>query len=358
MPNLFTRATVLSNVCGRINYITSPEKKEKFLASYDGAGELMGGRFWPTLARECQTAYEQSNKKSRIVRDKKGNERVVELKCRQGRELMIQLSNSLLDRMTAEEIVKTVADEFKKELNLNVFVGAHLKSDSSKEDNLHVHVILPERDLLSEPVQKIAERNLFYDADGKRRYKKSEILDENKNLLPGCRIVKKGEVYETRYFSTSEAKYGKKWLKEIKTNVVLKLRNGKLKGDVKITEYDPSTGELPQQHIGKRVEHGNPELAEKIKDYNEDVKQFNYFVREGILAKASALLLQGKERRVRRNKGEALKGFMRSFLNWYHNDYVKQIPAPEEPDLDNMIDDAEARKVVSGTPEPEKENQR
>lgn len=193
---------------------------------------------------------------------------------------MLLLSNDLLKKMTPDEIVKTVVDEFREKLGMTVAAGLHLKHKNDGKDNLHVHVVFPDRELLQEPVVKIAERNLFFDAQGKRRYKKSEILDENKQLLPGCRIVKKGEVYEQRYFGSVDPKYSSKsWLKHVKTDVILSLRNGKLKGDIEITEYDPSTGKLAQQHIGNKIR--DPKVREQIRQYNMQVIQYNRLIDSG-----------------------------------------------------------------------------
>ena len=52
--------------------------------------------------------------------------------------------------------------------------------------------------------RKIASRNMFYDETGKHVRTKKEILDEDGNLRPGCKVIKKGEVYETKFFSPKE----------------------------------------------------------------------------------------------------------------------------------------------------------
>lgn len=287
MPKLYTRATALSNVCHRVNYISSPKKQEKLLASYDGASELMGGRFWTTLARECQAAFKQSNKKTRVVINRRTGERTEkELKCCEGRELMFKLPNSLLNRLSPQQIAEIVSAEIEEKTGRPTAVGVHWKHFADGKDNLHVHAVFPERMLLSEPVLKIAERNLFFDAEGKRRYKKSEILDENKNLLPGCKIVKKGEVYEKKYFSTVDQRfYDRRWLKSFKTNVILKLLNNELRGDEKITEYDPSTGQLPLQHVGNNVPKA---VAERIKQDNDRVVEYNQYVIDEIVVPEEA----------------------------------------------------------------------
>lgn len=61
--------------------------------------------------------------------------------------------------------------------------------------------------------RKIASRNMFYDEKGKHVRTKKEILDESGNLYPGCKIIKKGEVYETNFFQPKK--------EEFKSNVFL-----------------------------------------------------------------------------------------------------------------------------------------
>lgn len=296
MPNLYARATALPDVCGRIDYISNPKRQEHLLAFCDSTADLIDGQFWHVLARESRQAYEMYGQKSRQVKDPKTGEMVEkELRCCQGREIQIALSNSLLDRMDPHEVAQILVDEFQEKLGLHVAAAIHL---NKKENNLHAHVILPERQLLEEPVIKTAERNLFFDADGRRRYKKAEILDENKQLLPGCRIVKKGEIYEQRYFSAVEPEYSyKRWLTDVKTNVILPLRNGKLRGDIDITEYDPSTGKLAQQHIGVVDRVDWPSAKAKVADirkYNNLVKEFNQLIDDKRISLEEALAVQAE----------------------------------------------------------------
>lgn len=290
MPNLYARATALPNVVGRCDYVSNPNRQENLLAVYDGAQKLLDGRYWETLAQESQAAFEQFGQKTRTVKNSKTGElEERKLKCCQGRESVIQLSNSLLDKMKPEKIARVIAWEYKKKLGLDVLVAVHY---NAKKNNLHAHVIFPERQLMAKPVIKVAERNLFFNAEGKRVYKKGEILDADKQLLPGCRIVKKGEVYEQRYFTAANPKFqSKRWLAHVKSNVILPLLNGKLRGDIEIKEYDRATGELPYQHIGKNLLGDRKADAEA---YNGLVKKFNGMVRSGEIPLGTALQIQEK----------------------------------------------------------------
>ena len=57
------------------------------------------------------------------------------------------------------------------------------------------------RELLPEPIEKIATRNMFYNEQKKHVRTKKEILDDRGNVRKGCKIIKKGEVYERTLFT-------------------------------------------------------------------------------------------------------------------------------------------------------------
>lgn len=272
MPNLFARTNVLPDVCGRINYVSNPDRQENLLAFYDATEALLGGQFWEILAAESRQSFAMFGRNGSS--------------CREGREVVALLSNSLLERLTPEEIAQIIAGAFQKNLGLDTAVGIHF----NKEDrSLHAHIVLPERQLLEEPVIKIAERNLFFAADGRRVYKKSEILDDDGELLPGCSIINKGEIYEQRYFSNVDLSVRQKeWLDRVKKEV-LRLRNEELKGDVEITEYDPSTGKLPHIYIGNKVLGAAKARMERD---NRLISEFNAMVDAGTVTLMEALKIQ------------------------------------------------------------------
>ena len=221
----------------------------------------------------------------------------------QGRELVMQLSNALLQRMSPEQIASKLASSFEETYGRPCTVAIHLNKTMT---NLHAHLIYSERDLLQEPVEKIAPRALFFDEEGKRHYKKAEILDEEGQLRPGCRIVAKGEIYERRYFGAVDQTFSHKgWLKKAKSEWLLPLRNGDLKGDVEITEYDPSTGKLPQQHVGNYQNSKKEtvrETARQVAAYNRTVRVYNQMVDAGeVLPDPAQVLLERMRRSRQRN---------------------------------------------------------
>lgn len=295
MPNLYARQTALTNVGGRIDYISNPERQENLLAVFDGAADLVAGTYWKQLAQECEAASKHATPGHKSV---------------QGRELVIQLSNALLQKMSPEQIAEKLSRSFEEKYHRPCIVAVHFNKTKT---NLHAHLIYAERDLLKEPEEKIAPRALFFDEEGKRHYKKAEILDENGDLRPGCRIVAKGEIYERRCFSAVDQKFSsREWLRMAKKEWLLPLRNGELKGDIEITEYDPNSGKLPQQHVGKVKDVNSPSALEtvaRIREYNQDVKEFNRMVDEGQIFQKVAVDIAQKSRRLPQ-KNYALRRFL------------------------------------------------
>lgn len=255
MPNVYARHTALPNLRGRLDYISNPKRqRENLVAYYDSAANLLAGKFWKMAAAEAQKNFELYGQKTRVRKNRKtGMEELQQCHAVEGREIVIALPVTLLEKMSADEICKTLANEFYALENKYCAVALHYKE---KENNLHAHMIFLEKNFLGEAEQKTATRNLFFDENGKRVYKKSEILNEDKEVRPGCRIVRKGEVYSEKIFGPVDQKYSrKKWAKNLKENWVMPLLNGKLSAadGLTYTIYNPSTGELPQQHCGKAI---------------------------------------------------------------------------------------------------------
>ena len=122
--------------------------------------------------------------------------------------------------------------------------------------------------------RKIAERNLFYDENGKHVRTKKEILDERGEIRPGCRIVKKGEVYETNLFKPKNQKFkSKKFTEEMKyyyTDLINELVKNPAE---KLKVFDKNSPYLPTRKIGKN----NPK-AEEIRIDNYLRQEWNHMV--------------------------------------------------------------------------------
>lgn len=197
--NAFVRATVLTNVRGRIRYATSPEKQERLMAYVSNMPK--GG--WLELSkysRQQAAAYHPGKKV-----------------C-EARELIIMLPNSL-SRYQAQSLAIRLRDDFSKKHGVPCAVAVHW---NKAENNYHVHLIFSERGIRRElQGVSIATRNTYFDADGKRSTKK-DCLDELGNLKPGCRFVKKGETLSagSRFGAKKNIFAQEEWLHEEKNRLV------------------------------------------------------------------------------------------------------------------------------------------
>lgn len=273
MATVYARQTVLHNVGGRLDYIGSSKRQENLLAYFDGASQQLQGNYWETVAQESQLVFAQHGEPAK--------------KAVEGRELVVKLPNSLLDTMESKQICQILATSFEHTYHRPAAVALHYNKTKS---NLHAHLVYAERELLPEPTVKIAPRNLFFDEQGKRRYKRREILNEAGDLRPGCRIVPKGEVYEQRFFGAADPQFHfKSWLEAAKGNWLLPLLNGPLRGNVEYQLFDYSQGKLPQQHIGKNL---LPEQKAAIQKYNELVREYNRAVEAGKINPEKAQVIQ------------------------------------------------------------------
>lgn len=296
MGNVCARRTALSNAGGRLDYVDRDARKykstrEDLLAVHDTAADLLGGKYWQTLAAEAQAAFAKAAPEQRTRIDRFGRE--ISLKAREAHEIMLPLPNGVLERLTPAQVAKTVAEDFERYTGQPCHVALHW---NARKTNLHVHILYAERKLLEVPEVKIAERNLFFDEQGRRRYKKKEILDDAGQLRPGCSIIRKGEVYEQHAFSGVDQKMGtRSWLADLKEKWALPLLNGPLHGDVELSMFDYSTGKLPLQHVGD-VAHVDTDRARGsragIELDNELTREYNGMVDDGRILPRDAVEIQ------------------------------------------------------------------
>ena len=134
----------LHNVRGRITYISSHTKQENLYAVY----ETTDRHYWTELARFNQQEFLKSG---------------TEGKCIEARELIIALHHN------------------------------------KRKTNYHIHLIFSERELLPEPIEKIATRNMFYNEQKKhvrtlftaknKLFKQEHYLDEAKRFYTAQRVT-------------------------------------------------------------------------------------------------------------------------------------------------------------------------
>ena len=178
----FIQMTKLHNVMGRIDYITSTVKQENLYAIY--ATQPLRS-FWKELAKCNREEFTKSGTTG---------------KCIEARELIISLPEALY-HYENDYLIKYFAMDFKKKYGVDCYAALH---HNKRKTNFHIHLIFAERTKMEKLVVKVASRNMFYDESGKHVRTKKEILDESGDIRNGCKIIRKGEVYEKKEFSVKE----------------------------------------------------------------------------------------------------------------------------------------------------------
>ena len=219
----YCSARKVTNVVGKIDYISNPKRQECIEGYYNTADNS----FWKLLADESQQQFAKKV-------NRKG-------KCCEAREFIIGIPQDY--QITAQEI----AEGFKATYGVECAVALHWKESTQ---NFHAHLIYAERELLPEPELIEHKRAYYYDAEGKKCRKADAV-----------RCVPKG--VETRYFT------GKNKIFE-STNFALSFKNTIL--DYFGLERFDSTRHFATKHIGK----GNPN-TEYIKAYNNLVGDLNAY---------------------------------------------------------------------------------
>lgn len=269
--NFYARQAPLSDACGRADYISSSHRQENLMAT---ATTTSMPEFWQRLAADSQEAFRQAG-------GRKTKEDGTALQACEAREIHGQLPNSALDVMAADQLALNLANDFKDRYGVDCLVAIHYNKTRS---NLHYHVMFSERQLLQEPVIHFADRNAFIGADGIRKRTKKEILDADGQLLPGCSIVKKGEVLSARYFGDKNPMFAEKsWMDEYR-HTMADWINENLHPDELRTVFDKNGPYLAQKHLGALKK--NESMAAKrrdIEEWNRLVKEFNYLVDAGTM---------------------------------------------------------------------------
>lgn len=233
----YCSARKLTNVSGRIDYISNPARQE-YIEGYHNTAD---NEFWKLLADECQRQHTpQAHKK--VVRVN-GIETVktVMSKCIEAREFIVALPQNT--QITAEQIAKW----FKATYGVECAVALHWKESTQ---NFHAHIIYAERELLPEPQLIEHKRTYYYDSNGKK-CKKAEAV----------KVVPKG--IETRYFTDKRIEFKTtKFAMEFKNTIL---------DSVGLERFDKSR-HFATKHIGK----GNPN-AEFIQEYNSLVNDLNSY---------------------------------------------------------------------------------
>ncbi len=248
----------LPDVRGRITYISSHARQENLYAVY----ETTNRHYWTELAKCNQQEFQKSG---------------TEGKCIEAREFIIALPESFSNLYEPDKLLQLFTDRFKEKYGVECVSALH---HNKRKTNYHIHLIFSERERLPEPIEKTATRNMFYDKQGKHVRTKKEILDENGDVRKGCKIVKKGEVYERNLFTAKNKLFKQdNFVDEVK-HFYTDLINTLVKDDKeKLHVFDENGLYLATKKIGKN----NPK-AEQIQTDNEYRMRWNCEVDRAIIS--------------------------------------------------------------------------
>ena len=259
--NSFIEMAKLHDLSGRITYISSHAKQEHLYEVYVTEPDRA---FWRELAKCNQEEFEKSGTNG---------------KCIEARELMIALPESFIS-YDHDYLLKKMVDKFKEKYGVECFAALH---HNKRKTNLHIHMIFAERKRLDQPEEKTATRNMFYDEQGRHVRTKKEILDSEGNIRKGCKIIKKGEVYERKIFTIKDSRFKQEsFLDEAKVFYTDLINQMVIDDKDRLSIFDKNGPYLATKKVGKN----NPK-AEAIKADNEIRMEWNRAVDRAIVSGVS-----------------------------------------------------------------------
>lgn len=255
--NSFIQMSKLTNLKGRINYISSHAKQENLYAVY----ETTDRKFWRELAKCNQAEFIKSG---------------TDGKCIEARELIVALPESFVD-YDPSVLLEVFTNHFHRNYGVECISALH---HNKRKTNYHIHLIFSERKLLDEPIEKLAARNMFYDETGRHVRTKKEILDGSGQIRDGCRIIHKGEVYERKLFNIKYSRFKSDSFLDAVKRSYTELINIYVRDDKeKLKVFDRKSAYLPMKKIGKN----NPK-AEQMEADNLQRKRWNQTVDRALIS--------------------------------------------------------------------------
>ena len=253
----FVRTTKLTDVQGRVDYISNPKRQEHLYAFYS----TVGPEFWQRLSEQAQFDFWRSHQKTG--------------KCIEARELIIALPESL-QSADPKKLLEQFTEKFRSKYGVQCAAALH---HNKAMTNYHIHLVFADRDILEKTEVKRATRNMFFDENGRHVRTKKEIQDEHGEVRPGCRILVKGGVYDIKWFSGRKDIFKSRgFLRETK-QMYTDLINQLVSPEERQQVFDPSGPYLPTKKIGKN----NP-LADVITQDNELRQEWNRTVDQVLIA--------------------------------------------------------------------------
>lgn len=297
MATQYLRITKLHDVRGRIDYISNPERQENLLAYRT----TMDNKMWLALANQNQRSF-------------KNNSRGVSAngKCIEAREIIFHLPH----RFSAdpERVLNQIVDDWKNTYHTDCAAALHWNHDKT---NLHIHLIFSERERLDRDKIKYATRNMYYDADWKRC-----------NKADAVHVIHKGEPTSPPFENAKTRSFKSyTWLEQ-----ELKDHYAKILG---LDRFERDGLHIPQQ---KTFKYQNREKAERIRENNQIIREFNKTVDDALSKhvlegdlKAIVEPLKDSVSRNKKNRTNALKNALNELRRG-----VRQLTMTLE-DIWNMI---------------------
>ena len=254
----FVRMSKLTDVRGRVDYISNPKRQEHLYAVYS----TVEPEFWKYLSEQAQHEFWKSNQPGG--------------KCIEARELIIALPECL-QASSPDLILQLFTEKFREKYGVQCTAALH---HNKAKTNYHIHLIFADRDLLSKTQVIYAARNMYYDEQGHHVRTKKEVLDEDGNLRPGCRVLQKGEPYDIKWFSGHKDIFkSKAFLPEVKVMVTDLINQCVVRDEDQLAVFDPAGPYLATKKIGKN----NP-MADEIRADNKVRQEWNHVVDQVLIA--------------------------------------------------------------------------
>jgi len=326
----FCRQSKLTDLKGRIDYISNPDRQEHLYAVYS---TTENPDFWNELIVENQREYEKYNCVGRLI---------------EGREWIIALEESLVE-LDQKKILHAFVDSYKEKYGVECIAGLHHNKAMS---NYHIHLIFSEKKRLEEPENKIATRNMFYDESGKHRRTKKEICNLSGEVRSGCKVILKGDRYEQTLFSGKDPQFKtKQFIHEVK-ELFTEVNNRFIqKEDRKLQVFDSDSVYLATKKISRDFSK-----AIRIQDDNECRRKWNLTADQALVAgvpeedilqiKKEQIASQVKTSIIEKGRNpELFQSFVKKAIHFL-NDKIHTVKIPKEPVLKvNMKEFQEMKKI-------------
>lgn len=250
MPNVYVKPTALSNVRGRVNYISSEKKQEHLVAVFSATDK----QFWRDLSEHCRKAAAEA-----------GHSKVCE-----GREWHGALPNEYAKLYEGREtdLAKEISELLKNITGTENITALHWNKTKT---NFHFHSVCAENKEVNEVTYgAVLTRNTYYNAEGKRATKK-ECVGADGKLLPGCELLLKGEQKVTmKRFGPKEDLRLPEVNERVRKELVEKF-NQDLQTDI-FTVFIDDGIHLKQQHVGHKL---SDEKKATVEAKNALIRDFN-----------------------------------------------------------------------------------